>query len=643
MTPFARIGDVVIGQLRVVSPGGDSLSARLRASSLLEAARLEPRALPPSAVVVIRKLADPLPGSLSIRGAGLRPPPDWERAVSDALDRLIRRAARPARGSVPADAEAVVFADPSEMLACLAADWRDGLVVVRWWWRGLLRQTDAARAVLNAWLAAPESVPAALRLLADQGRAVAFAAALDQADARALLDAITLRFGLPDVREALALLDAPLPDSRAPVAMNPPGDRAIPSPWSDRAPEADSAGPGLPARLLLGIGLTLARAPAEVRAPSFARALRRRLATTTPPEPQDRPPSDLAPSTDSTEGPITDDRSISQPPRSPDRPPEDVALAPSAGTIEPAEEEPATDALRARGSEESERDRPTTAPAPSETEPAPAVPAVEEEVIPGPSKATAPADDSTAPADAGPLVVPVETRFGGIFFLINLGQFLGLYGDFSTPRAAEIALGLWDFVALVGLRLVGESIRDDPVWPLLASLAGREESEPPGRDFAPEDDWRLPPEWLSAFPEPDAWSWDTRGGRLRVRHPSGFLVLDVDAQEDQLRKEMQAYPAATTRREAIPIGEAADSPAGRWLDWFTPYARARLARAMGVEQVEEVGEVLCGATARIFVSATRLDVMMSMEEHPVAIRLAGLDRDPGWVPAAGRSVHYHFD
>jgi len=25
------------------------------------------------------------------------------------------------------------------------------------------------------------------------------------------------------------------------------------------------------------------------------------------------------------------------------------------------------------------------------------------------------------------------------------------------------------------------------------------------------------------------------------------------------------------------------------------------------------------------------------------VRLSGLDRDPGWVPAAGRSVHFHFD
>ena len=106
---------------------------------------------------------------------------------------------------------------------------------------------------------------------------------------------------------------------------------------------------------------------------------------------------------------------------------------------------------------------------------------------------------------------------------------------------------------------------------------------------------------------------------------------------------MQAYPAATIRRDAILIGETADSPVGRWLDWFMPYARARLARAMGVERVDEVGGVLCGASARIFVSAARVDVMMSMEEHPVAIRLAGLDRDPGWVPAAGRSIHYHFD
>ena len=36
-------------------------------------------------------------------------------------------------------------------------------------------------------------------------------------------------------------------------------------------------------------------------------------------------------------------------------------------------------------------------------------------------------------------------------------------------------------------------------------------------------------------------------------------------------------------------------------------------------------------------------VRLPLAELPIAIRLAGLDRDPGWIPAAGRSVAFHFE
>ena len=38
-----------------------------------------------------------------------------------------------------------------------------------------------------------------------------------------------------------------------------------------------------------------------------------------------------------------------------------------------------------------------------------------------------------------------------------------------------------------------------------------------------------------------------------------------------------------------------------------------------------------------------VDVYYSLQTYPTEIRLAGLDRDPGWIPAAGRYVAYHFD
>ena len=177
MSVLPRSGAVVVSRLRVISPGDDPLAVRLRASTLLGAARLEPSGLPPSAIVVVRKLVDPLPGALPLRGLTGRPPPQWEEAVAAELDRLIRRAARPALGAVPADAEAVIFADTSEWLACLAVDWVAGLVAAHWWWHSLRRQVDAARLLCSSWLAAPESVPAALQHLARRGQVAVFARA----------------------------------------------------------------------------------------------------------------------------------------------------------------------------------------------------------------------------------------------------------------------------------------------------------------------------------------------------------------------------------------------------------------------------------------------------------------------------------
>jgi hypothetical protein len=43
------------------------------------------------------------------------------------------------------------------------------------------------------------------------------------------------------------------------------------------------------------------------------------------------------------------------------------------------------------------------------------------------------------------------------------------------------------------------------------------------------------------------------------------------------------------------------------------------------------------------VTATRLNVTFELARLPLAVRLAGLDRDPGWVPAAGRYVAFHFE
>jgi hypothetical protein len=87
----------------------------------------------------------------------------------------------------------------------------------------------------------------------------------------------------------------------------------------------------------------------------------------------------------------------------------------------------------------------------------------------------------------------------------------------------------------------------------------------------------------------------------------------------------------------------ADPPIGRWLDWLMPYLRARLQRALGLPDRRNLGRILCAHRARVHVTPAHVDVIFDLSSLPLPIRIAGLDRDPGWVPAAGRFIAFHYE
>ena len=71
------------------------------------------------------------------------------RAAHDAA----RTAARPAAGPVGASAEAVLFADDAELLACMLRDLLDGTFARAWWWAAPARRAAGPAAVVaRAWV-----------------------------------------------------------------------------------------------------------------------------------------------------------------------------------------------------------------------------------------------------------------------------------------------------------------------------------------------------------------------------------------------------------------------------------------------------------------------------------------------------------
>jgi hypothetical protein len=52
---------------------------------------------------------------------------------------------------------------------------------------------------------------------------------------------------------------------------------------------------------------------------------------------------------------------------------------------------------------------------------------------------------------------------------------------------------------------------------------------------------------------------------------------------------------------------------------------------------------MLGLAATVHHTGERLEVFFSLAQLPLAVRLSGLDRDPGWIPVAGCDVRFHFD
>ena len=233
----------------------------------------------------------------------------------------------------------------------------------------------------------------------------------------------------------------------------------------------------------------------------------------------------------------------------------------------------------------------------------------------------------------------VVTRLGGVFHLVQVGQSLGLYGDFSTPSTPGIHLDVWDFVSLTAAGL-GIGGRRDPVWQLLADLAGRDAAREPGAGYRPPRTWRVPGPWLAPLDSSGGWRWERGPGRQALVHPTGFTVLEgagLDRDHECARYGVVRCVDAPAAASGGPQEKARD----RWRSHLTAYLRVRLSVALDVAP-SRAGRLLCRRPARVHVTATRVDVESELADLPIEVRLAGLDRDLGFVPAAGLTIGFVF-
>ena len=282
-------GKTYVRKLSAVSRERDATALRLRLERALAGADFHPQGLPVSAILCVRRLSDRRASVPHTHTGGALAFSEWQRSVASAIERLARHAASPARGPVPANAEAVIFSDKAELLACLAADWCEESAPARWWWRSLFGGLDAAAAMLSAWLDAPEHVPSALGRLDAAGKLIRFARALGENDARSIRRRVVEKFGLYEVASALDSTAgyeerATLTSERSEAGDGDASDdaraeaeRPVPraAPWQRYVPELRGYDLGREQGCMAGVGLMLLRAPSRVRAPDFSESLKR--------------------------------------------------------------------------------------------------------------------------------------------------------------------------------------------------------------------------------------------------------------------------------------------------------------------------------------------------------------------------------
>jgi hypothetical protein len=640
----------------------DANNLGMRVRRRLAAADIEPTSVPPSSILLVRRLPDPARGVL-LREPDVHAPSDrWVRAARADLDDLYRRAARPAYGATPSSAASVLFRDLAEMLACLARDFLLGSISGCWWWQAWFRATNAATLddVLRAWCREARHAPAAFAMLDQGGYAERFLRALSPRQARAVFVAMAEAYDLPALAaptSAVAASSATLrrhpgahaygppthavqdSDVRRPAAELPP-----PPPWEALVPWSSvPAALGLEHRTLLGTALALFHAPLAVRALAFQRAFHawRRVEQLKPPVAPAKAPRRASPP--AVKGALPEP--VEQAPDSMPDMGEHTSRARSSAVDSPAPE-PGFSSVEnsvgpsngARGAEHAAGQavpRGTAdAPAPPSSQPPrpdvparratpsdarPAAPPGTEAApggLPPESASVLPAEPETALSDARPAVLPspepesIVTALGGVLFLINAFQRLELFDRLDDHFGVASRFGAWGWLEIVARTLLGHrraGAATDPLWLALAALDGREPGEAISVKVRGPGVYRLPEGWsIPGTP----------------RHAAGPL------------RPLGLEPGAELRR---------------LLRRLVPYLRWRLLRALAIEarSTQEQNALLAARLlyrrARMTWTSAHVDLHMSMDQVDISVRLAGLDANPGWVPALGRVVTFYFE
>lgn len=566
-------------------------------------------------ILLLRRVARP--GSTAVKADQPAAPQNlvWRRELRREIERQQQLAVRPLSGQVPSEAPAIWFEDGDEALACLWLWCSQGQPALPWWGRSLLNYWGVSSSRLAVWMASQsQNLPHAVKRL-ERWKAVRPAlAALSPADARGLLICLIREwqvnwsppasdFGQADPAnqtnlagdifkepEPQSALQGPRDGNFFQTAMLTPAHAAF---WFLSRSLAEHSHRISKERLdavWAGIepafhgprwnqprndepGVELMDVPKSAAAPDRRQALQSSPADSVPPDhpPQDQPLPG-SPASDSVHG----TKSENQPDYRSQADLPDTGVSSAAGT------------KRGREAKTGVQERHPPEPAHQKAS----------------SKSRGLHREKKRPSSDG-----LSTRLGGIFYLVNVMLQLDLPGCFEESCALQSAVGPWEVLEGLGRTLLagtGRRFVDDPVWGMLADLAGRPENAPAGSGLGRFDAAEMPVEWPAALPA------------VAVPFP-----------------DLAAAPLTSALPRPFAEWLAAAGPlVGRWL-------HARLNRIQPLLPDWHYVNLLA-VSGRVWLTRTHLDVRLPLESISTRARLAGFDLNPGWQPVWGKVITFYF-
>jgi hypothetical protein len=120
----------------------------------------------------------------------------------------------------------------------------------------------------------------------------------------------------------------------------------------------------------------------------------------------------------------------------------------------------------------------------------------------------------------------------------------------------------------------------------------------------------------------------------RLRHDPLWRLLGHWAGETTL--------PAHARHQARARGWPTGSP-NRWIARYAQPLRRTLAQTLDIPPTRLRRALTQTPPARLWVSEAEIVAVFPLDHHPVAWRLAGLDRDPGPLPGSARALRFVFE